>query len=1293
MLKKIAIALFLAGFFLTCVYAADTEVTHDFTGPTWHYGGPLPETYSTPWLPPAAVLLRAKLGVRFSSQVIDLKAPMKVTIAYDPAQVIAGKKVKIKVKVEPNTPASGKVFQSAYGLYLPTPIQFGSISVPGLGDILPWFDIDYDLWDLMSFIPKVGNFAASLKDQIGVNMESGRTGDDNKIPLGGSKEYHDTRTLIDILGTVLSSKEVKDALNNKLTAIVPNWAINTVMATMGKSKDGAIAFVADKIRIALGGVFKQIFQLKIIGDPYFKVEGQEANLLLLFSVPGKTSGDLPISFTDTNFHEFEIHIPYFAKSTDRLQISVIELGYHFTMRQTCTVDLGLPFYTTTMKALDNKVVTQTTITQTVPETEFKISAAIAEPTETAGDFHIGPGCISSTAFAGSKNLEMKCDVNVTGPGGFNQTFGDVTYCNAHAIPVIGLTQDTTYNYRFNCYDRTGAVQVQSDLISKKTDASCRTVKADSEVENISITGQRVTPDKTSIAFSWNTNRPASTEVFVSPSSDIGNNYISFIKKVGGITGGYFDSVEGDRILETTHAITVPNLQPDTQYYYLIRSWTFKEDKPAQYPSGEYQVGVQSQTRTLTSGQATVKVKALSGGNPRANVPVKVNLIGDASFDFEALTLADGFTPAINVERNKRYTFSVKSNPIFQDATSSELSVANNAEGALPAVTLNLTVRPAPGGYVYDVLGNPIPGAAARINIPNYGEYNMVTDASGHYTHEPILGPSGISYRGNFSAYITKSGYYNVNTTGRIDANGMISVPAVTMDSSTGTANFTVTSLDQPVVGATIAIRDQNQQLAATLTTDSLGKASFSYSLPSKDSGRPFSARVTPPAGSKADEKTETIVLSAGVTEAITINLNADIIPPQITDVNIVQTGTVLNISFKSTERSKYMVEILQPNNELFNIPGGYAYMTGANLDTISNCNFTMPIKGLYKIKIKIKDMKENAVESPYYEKTYGDTPGGGGQPPTFGFTLGENAIDKITFCWRAPYPNEADFGKYVFSVVTPARSVDITDRSTTCYDLTGLQPNTNYCCTLKVLSKTGTQLYASSQICETTLSRPPVINSFTVTPNPAAENQTVNILADFSDPDSNIVDAQVIFEHGESGAKIYVGHPNARTGSINYSYKIPAAGDDSSCRFILEAQDDTRQSAIQEIDLKIEGKQDPGSVNSDTTLAITKPVSCIGDEACQISLSIDSLDSATQDLKAHVDWGDSKSEVFDVDISKLTKTDRGEKFTPESVYSGSAGFEHTYKKAGAYNIRVFLSGDLDGKTIPTNPAAATIQVV
>ena len=188
-------------FFIITTYgfAEDIETSHEFAGPTWNYGGPIPETHMTPWIPLTHFIVRGKVGIRFSDSTINIKCPIKVTLKYDPAQVKSGTKFKLKIKAEPVAPESGKVFDSAFGFYLPSELDVGFVGVSGLAEnLLPWFDLDYNLWDLLGEIPKVGDYLVVLKDQIGVNMDSVKDGADNTLPLNASKEYHDQRTLIDL---------------------------------------------------------------------------------------------------------------------------------------------------------------------------------------------------------------------------------------------------------------------------------------------------------------------------------------------------------------------------------------------------------------------------------------------------------------------------------------------------------------------------------------------------------------------------------------------------------------------------------------------------------------------------------------------------------------------------------------------------------------------------------------------------------------------------------------------------------------------------------------------------------------------------------------------------------------------------------------------------------------------------------------------------------------------------------------------------------------------------------------
>jgi hypothetical protein len=344
-------------------YALPETVTRviELDGPSWNYAGPIPETYYTPWLPLPSIFVRTRIGARFSSSTINLKCPMKVSISYDPAKAMPGSSVPIEVNIEPTTPQSGYVFESAFEVYLPSDVQVGFVGEQGIPDsILPWRAIDCNLWDLLGFIPNVDADIAVARNVIGVNMRSGKDSDNNQLPLNKSKEYHDTRVLIDLTDTVLSNDVIKEALTNKLYGKIPDPALTSLKLLLTENEI--------KVKIGAGiEKFAKLASLKIKGDLSYKVKGQKFELRLHYQVPGKAMGEIPFSqMSPTAKVQNNIHIPYSAKPTDDLQMKVVNVGYYFTLFQTLKIQVSIPIIGDVDIVNCTNTITQKAITVDVP---------------------------------------------------------------------------------------------------------------------------------------------------------------------------------------------------------------------------------------------------------------------------------------------------------------------------------------------------------------------------------------------------------------------------------------------------------------------------------------------------------------------------------------------------------------------------------------------------------------------------------------------------------------------------------------------------------------------------------------------------------------------------------------------------------------------------------------------------------------------------------------------------------------------------------------------------------------
>jgi hypothetical protein len=1213
----LCICLLLFVFNIADTHAATKTETFELDGPSWNYGGPIPDTYYTPWLPFPSVFVRTRVGARFSSSVINLKCPMKVSIAYDESKALPGSRVPLEIKIEPNAPTSGYAFESAFGVYLPSDVQVGFVGFPGVPDsILPWTAIDYNLWDLLGFIPKVGQYIAAAKDQIGVNMRSGKDGDNNKLPLNASKEYHDTRVLIDVTDAALTDDVIQGAIIDKLYGKIPSSALTALKAIFTEKE------IKDKIGKGIEK-FAKVASLKIKGDPSYKVEGQSVELLLNYQVPGKTNGDMPFSLTSpTAKGTFNIHIPYFSNSTDKLEMKVMSVGYHFTLYQTLKIQIGIPILGDIDIVNLTYTVTQKTISCDVPDDKGKLSIPIQEGAELAGDFHVGLGAVTATAFCGSRNTLMKCSARVTGQG-FDRTFEEPDYRLAHAVAISGLTPEKDYNVVMTLTDQSNQITISSPSIAFKTKSAkvCDGVGEETVDSGLSLDSETITPGKTQIDFTWRTSEKASTEVFISQEPDVRTNYISYVKKTGGVTAGYYDSVPGERVRETNHTITATNLASDTVYYYIIRSYAFKDDDPVKYPGDFRRVGLMGQIRTLPPYiPVTVVVKAQSATMLLTPIQITVTKQGSTTPILNIGAYSTGLTPLIPLNRGTSYVFSVKDDPYFEDVSSSPVSVSSTAEGALPVVTLNLTKRTSPGGFIYDSKGDPIEGASVRLKT-QVSDITVTTDKSGHFTSETLNGGTGVAVNAS------KDDYIGAGTVGYIDPYYHIfRSPNLILNNGIGNATITVKKNATAYANAPIEIRlaQGAQTLVTTLTANSSGKATFTRTYQYDNQSDALIAKVVPPADSKIFPQTAPFSLAPGESTNVLMVCETDEVAPTISDIVFNSDDQGLLLSFKSSEPSKYTVEAKNPQGQLvqtYPAYGQWAYMVGAGGNEINNFKIPTNMTGTHKIKIKVKDWKENMTETPYQDAVWN------GPLPPFGFTIKSREYTAVTFTWRRPFENASEFGKYVLTIDNPSKTYEITDRSVTEQKVTGLAEGSVCFGTFKIYSKTGTVLYAPD--CSggsgggtpgrfsVQLPTPPPdpatlpqLTSFTLTPTSVAEGGDINLKATYRFPQS-VTNSIKVTAHGFEQKGTYLSHDevyaNTFSGevdktllnslNINFSLDtakqydielvITSAADEtlSDVRYVLVTKPESSEEGKSE-----EGKSEEGESGEDVgaDVAVTK---------------------------------------------------------------------------------------------------------
>ncbi len=573
MLRKIFLCLPIVLLLFSVASASAFTITKTLAGPEWQYQGkPSPSTHWSPWLPIPSTVVRFKLGVRFSTGTIAVKCPTKVVFTYDSQQAKGGKVLTLNISAKPVKPTSGKAFESAFGLYLPNTLQVGFVGVEGVPDILPWKDIDYDLWDLLGFIPEAGSYLAQAKTQIGVNMYSGKDSTPEAAPLGqAAVEYHDQRSLIDLTEAVMSVDAVKNNLINKIFDKIPGSAKSTLQTFMTDVK------IKEKIGKGVDKIAGQL-TFTIEGDPFYKLKGDKLIVHLRYYVPGKVSGTYPLEFNSSDeVKQINIPIPPFVTNQDKLYVMVDEITYGFTMHQTLRFGLGAPIIGDVFLCNQTKLVDLTQVTKELAESASKFEIPLQPTDEAILDYHIIKGCVSATARWASPNIPLKGTVKVYKGSTKIAEKTESAFNIAHSLPFAGLEKGQQYRFDLTCADATGKIYTVPGIYATTKTICSNTqdityVSANDGVRK--LYNQSATSTMNSITFNWNTQPAASTEVFLGIAPDVGDNYTGYFKKSSGtVVAGYISSdAEGaEREITTSHSIIATNLDPGTTYYYKLVS--------------------------------------------------------------------------------------------------------------------------------------------------------------------------------------------------------------------------------------------------------------------------------------------------------------------------------------------------------------------------------------------------------------------------------------------------------------------------------------------------------------------------------------------------------------------------------------------------------------------------------------------------------------------------------------------------------------------------------------------------
>ena len=1128
-----------------CGFATPTSVPKEFPPIEWSFqGNPIPDTYWSPWVPLGTQeALRFKLGFRFSSGTMGFKCPVKLTFTYDPQQAKSGQDFHVKVKAE-LVSASYNTWESAFGIKLPNKIQVGFFGITGVPDILPWWDLPWDFWDLVGYAPKVGSLVSSAEDNIGVNTAS-----KDALPLGTTKYYHDQRTLISVDPTTIMDayeggkwKKYQNKIDQfktdralKILERIPDDIFDGMLLTVQVYKRvdraGAQDFLIGITKKGLDQVFK-LAKIACVADPYFYIDGKSLRVnVRAYITNGKGSGVYQLNFTSPGQEqEFVFRdITPFVGSGDKLVLTVDDIMYEGKVWQGLTPKLDLSLWTVDALGCGEKLVDWVHAQRDYTETDFKAEIPVLISNDIIQSMRSSPGCTSVMISWSSPVTPLKGTVNTYDGTSLVKTVTESTFRTAHNVIVPGLTPGKSYRFTIDCAGEQGQ-QVPAGEVTDTTRTGCPGRVESSTCGPLTLSNPSAQAGTDYLDFTWSTNQAASSEVMISPSPDISVNYVMSIKKQSGeVVTGWADR-GGPREFVTSHSMRVTALEPGTTYYYNLRSRTF-ENNNNETSNPLDSVGFVGQIATLPPpAPPFVRVKVQFQNTPVPNIPVEVTKTGGSTVTF--VTGSDGFTPQTLEEKGATYNYAIKNQGCYKDASISGGTVPSTATGewSLPQITLES--KAPQGAHVYDAKGLPVSGAA----VTSSGK-TATTDTNGYYTFGTWLPLSSTAISISKNAFITQQ------ITGKVEQCGLtrtFTIPDCILQSGLTMLNITVKNQSGAAVnGAAVSIKEASAVMA-NLTANAQGKVSWTHSYTENTQEHKLTITATPPASAKLLPASIGVNVVGGSQQDIDVMCipvpPPDTQAPVISDVNFNQPNSnTIGISFKSNEEvNTVSLEYKFPNGQTKNTPW-YTYNSSLFLGNVAAgyktaIGDTSIVGGVYKIRIRCKDKAGNQSESGQYDFTmFGDA--------VWGLKSTAVTTNSIALSWEK-FPYTADFAKYTLTAASTkgGTTAEITDINQISRTLTGLVPNTNYTINLGAQSKAGQMLAAKATLnVWTGALAAPVIRGFEPSPKGQEVNKNITVTAKITDSDSHVKKVTLRATYKDTKKESQIASQDCDTNNLNYS--------------------------------------------------------------------------------------------------------------------------------------------------------------
>ncbi|HTY45045.1 MAG TPA: PKD domain-containing protein [Patescibacteria group bacterium] len=1003
-------------------YAAATEVSHEYGPLEWSFQGkPVPETHWSPWLPLAQVGFRCKLGFLISDGTITIKTPVRLTFRYDPDAARSGEDFVFGVKAEPAA-AGYNTFQSAFGISFPNKIQLGFVGVSGVPIDLPWFDVPMDFWELVAKIPKVGDSVASAVSNIGVN-----TSTQGALPLGKTDSYHNQRDLITVEISKYKVEDLAPDILGKIPESARTNAMRLIKLATFCSDSEAMAKLQDYTEKALS-VLYDAPTLTLKGDPYFKLEGVRLRVNLRVYIPGgKGSGLYTLYFN--NMNQFQTvtfrDITPFIVPGDNLTISVEDIAYEFRLVQGLTASVQISVIPLDLDNVE-KTVTYTSAVLDATGDPFKIEVPIRQSDSLVQSLRANPGCTSVSVNWASPCVPLKGTVKAYNGNTLVATVIESTFKTAHNVIVPNLAQGSAYRFTVDCVNQSGEAIPGKEITATTVAGTCpeRVERQTCNALTLSAPSAIAGPDY--VDFAWTTNQLSSTEVMFSPSPDLSLNYVMAVKKVGDVVTQGWVTREGPRQFETSHGLRLTGLEPNTKYYYNLRSWTFTNNDETGNPQDA--VGYTGTVTTLPgSPPPTVKIRVCSPSEGNRSIPdMPIILTKNTDIDFKVSVSSgpSGTSNDVIVDRGTTYTLQTEGNACYQPG-STELAVSNTAQGPLAEAVINVEKVPARAGYALDSQGNGIPGATVCGKNSAGAPISTTTTVSGAWVISSGLNPGIYTFTVSKDTYKTATVGITVNSCGRF-----IGLP-VTLVKRNYALNIAVKDqANKAVKGASVLVQEGGATIAQ-LTTDMQGKAAKAGTF-NDDNEHIFTISVTPAATATENilPAQDFVSIESASTRNVTVTCPADKKGPVPSQIEITQAGQgALQVKFKlDDEKGKSSVEYQDPQGQIKNTPfkEGMSSPGSGVSDHLVLIQGSGLKPGTYRIKVKAKDKWNNVGEGEVKEYQLF-----GGSLWDFKAAQTQSAV---TFSWtKFPYPEK--FGKYTIKVGTQP-PVEIADINTTSYALT-----------------------------------------------------------------------------------------------------------------------------------------------------------------------------------------------------------------------------------------------------------------